>query len=304
MTTYLYRRRLHVPLLAAVAFLAVCSVRVESRPKAEGLRIGTTGTIGGTSGGQEKAGVETLRAFIKEETGLDSEILPQKDWQEEAEKLSKGDLKIGVMQGYEFAWAVEKFPKLKPLAVAVNVYRYPVAYVVAPRDGGAKDFADLKGKPFAVPDSGQRFLRLYLDRQCEADGKKADQFFSKITTPDNVEDALDQTVDGKLQGVVVDGSALAAYKERKPGRFKRLKEIAHSQPFPPPVIAYYEGNLDQDTMNRFQTGLLDATKKERGATLLNLFRLTGFEKAPDDLDKVLAETRKAFPPTKEAVSKK
>jgi ABC-type phosphate/phosphonate transport system substrate-binding protein len=261
------------------------------------LRIGTSGTLTGTSGSREKAGLKTLRSFIKEETGLNNEIVRQKDWQELADKMASGDLQVGVFQGYEFAWAVARQPKLKPLAIAVNVYRYPVAYVVAPRDSKAKTFADLQGQSIAIPAVGENFLRLFVDRQSEANGQKADQFFSKITTPDNVEDALDAAVDGKVQAVVADRAALEAYRQRKPGRFKRLKEIAHSQPFPPPVVAYYDSTLDRTTLRRFKDGLLNAAKKETGQMLLTLFRLTGFQEVPDDFNEVLAATRKAYPPT-------
>jgi ABC-type phosphate/phosphonate transport system substrate-binding protein len=171
-----------------------------------------------------------------------------------------------------------------------------VAYVVVQRDDPAKDFAGLKGHTLAIPDTGQSFLRLFVDRQSEAAGKKADDFFAKIATPDNVEDALDDLVDGKVQAVAVDRAALEAYKRRKPGRFKQLKEVAHSERFPPVVVAYYGSNLDDATLRRFKDGLLGAAKKERGQTLLTMFRLTGFVEPPEDFAKVLAETRKAYPP--------
>ncbi len=260
------------------------------------LKIGSSGSLGGTvSPDKEKANLDTLKAFIKDETGLNNDIIRQKTWQELAQKLSKGELQLGVFDGYEFAWAKEKYGDLKPLAIAVNVYPYPVAYVVTQRDNPAKDFAGLKGQPLAIPSSGPAFLRLFVDRQAQANGKKTDEFFSKITTPENVEDALDDAVDGK-ESVVVDRAALEAFKRRKPGRFKQLKEVAKSPSFPPPVIAYYNAKLDEATLNQFKDGLLGADKKERGQTLLTLFHLTKFETPPEDFDKVLTETRKAYPP--------
>jgi ABC-type phosphate/phosphonate transport system substrate-binding protein len=265
--------------------------------KVDVLRIGTSGTLTGSdAGGKEKAGLDTLHAYIKDETGLENEIVRQKSWQELTDKLAKGQLELGVFPGYEFAWAQEKQSDLKPLALAVNVYTYPVVYVVAQRNDAATDFAGLKGHSLAVPANGQSFLRLFVDRQSEAAGKKAEEFFSKITEPDNVEDALDDLVDGKVQAVVVDRAGLEAYKRRKPGRFKQLKEVAKSQPFPPAVVAYYGSKLDDATLKRFKEGLLGASKKERGQTLLTMFHLTTFESPSEDFAKVLAETRKAYPP--------
>ena len=80
-----------------------------------------------------------------------------------------------------------------------------------------------------------RCLRLFIQRQCEAYGKKPEAFFSKITPAENVEDALDDVVDRVVQVAVLDRVALEAYQRRKPGRFRRLKEVAHSPPFPPTV---------------------------------------------------------------------
>jgi len=278
-----------------VALLVPAAAHAQGN-KPDVLRIGSSGSLmGSATGDKEKGALDTLHAFIKDETGLDNEIVRQKNWQELAEKMSRGDLQIGVFQGYEFAWAREKYSDLRPLAVAVNVHTYPVAYVVTGSDNSARDFAGLKGQTLALPANGGPFLRLFIDRQSEANGKKAEEFLSKIVTPDNVEDALDDAVDGKVNAAVVDRAALEAYRRRKPGRFKRLKEVVKSQPFPPPVIAYYDAKLDDATLRTFKDGLLGAAKKERGQTLLTLFRLTGFDTPPEDLDRVLAETRKAYP---------
>src|SRR5262249_38599769 len=99
-----------------------------------------------------------------------------------------------------------------------------------------------------------------------------------------------------VKAAVADRAALDGYKRRKPGRFKQLKEVAHSQPFPPTTVAYYDSFLDEATLRRFRDGLLNAGRTERGETMLTFFRLTGFESVPSDLDRVLAQTRKAYPP--------
>jgi ABC-type phosphate/phosphonate transport system substrate-binding protein len=135
-----------------------------------------------------------------------------------------------------------------------------------------------------------------VEHQAKVAGKTLDQFFAKLTSPENVEDALDDAVDGKIGAAVADRSALEAYKRRKPGRFKQLKEVAKSQQFPPPLVAYYDNVLDKGTRDRFQKGLLGASRKERGQTMLTLFHLTGFVRVPSDFEKVLTQTRKNYPP--------
>jgi ABC-type phosphate/phosphonate transport system substrate-binding protein len=265
--------------------------------KIDVLRIGTSGQLAlDESGGQEKGALETLRSFVKSETGFDNEILHQKDWRELTAKLAGGQVHLGVFQGYEFAWAREKNPDLQALAIAVNVYPYRFASVVVRQDNPATDFAGLQGQSLALPRIDQGLLRLFVDQQSRARGKGLEAFFSRVTAPENFEDAVDDVVDGVVQAAAVTRVGLEAYKRRKPGRFNRLKEVARSQPFPPPLVAYYGAVPDPATRQRFQEGLLNARRKERGQRLLTFFRLTGFETPPRDLDRVLAETRKAYPP--------
>jgi ABC-type phosphate/phosphonate transport system substrate-binding protein len=283
---------------ALVALLVLSSAMVDGQQaKVEVLHIGTSASLATAGGGdKEKSALESLKAFIKDETGLNNDIVREKDWRELLQKMAKGDLHLGVFQGYEFAWAQPDQPKLKPLALAINVYRYPTAHVVTQRENKAKNFADLQGQSLAVPATGQGYLRLFVEHECQAAGKRIEDFFSKITNAEDIEAAIDDVVDGVTQAMVVDRATLEAYKRRKPERFKNLKEVARSQPFPPPLVAYYDDVLDEPTRKRFRDGLLKASEKDRGQTMLTLFRLTGFEAPRDDFDKVLAETRKNYPP--------
>jgi ABC-type phosphate/phosphonate transport system substrate-binding protein len=265
------------------------------------LHIGASAALHpGPTTNKEKAALESLQKLIKAETGLDNDIVDLKNWREVVERMSGGSLQVGVFPGHEFAWAQEKYPKLKPLALAVNTHRYPIACLVVAKDSPIKDFAGLLGKPFALSIAEGSHVRLFVERQAQAAGKKPDAFFSKITAPDNIEDALDDVVDGTVQATVVDRAGLETYKRRKPGRFEQLKELTRSVAFPPTVIAYYDTALDTTTIRRFREGLMGANRKEKGQTLLTFFRLTGFEGIPKDFDQVVSENRKAYPPDGEA----
>jgi ABC-type phosphate/phosphonate transport system substrate-binding protein len=289
--------RYGLALLAGLLVPAAGMVDGQPSTKIKVLRIGSSGSLNSVSeNAKQKSGLKTLNVFIKEETGLENEILRQKDWKELAAKMAKGDLHLGVFQGYEFAWAQEGQAGLKPLALAVNVYRYPLGYVIVNKNNPAKDFSGLKGQTLSIPESDPPFLRLFVERESQKAGKGLDAYFSKVATPENIEDAIDDVVDGVTQATVVDRAALEAYKVRKPGRFNKLRPALQSQPFPPPVIAYYDDVIDTSTRTQFLNGLLGASKKEKGQTMLTLFRLTGFETPPEDFAKVLAETRRLYPP--------
>jgi ABC-type phosphate/phosphonate transport system substrate-binding protein len=281
--------------VCVLALLSPTGARTQQQGKISVLRIGTSGTLSPV-GSDEKEALQSLQNFIKDETGFANELIREKDWQELAEKMTKGDLHLGVFKGYEFAWAQQKYPDLKPLALAENTRLYTEVYVVTRRDNPAMGFAGLQGQSLALPNTGQPELRLFVAQQCQAQGKKLNTFFAKVTSPNDVEEALDNVVDGVVQAAVADYTSLDAYKGRKPGRFKVLHYVARSKALPPPVVAYYNQVLDQATLKRFQQGLLNASKSDRGQTLLTLFRLTDFAKVPGDFNEVLAETRKKYPP--------
>src|SRR5262245_30326465 len=92
----------------AVSLTFLRTVASGQQVRLETLRIGASGTLTGKADDpKDKAGLRTLRRFIKEETGLNSDITGQMNWQTLAEKLSRGELHLAFFQGYEFAWAQE-----------------------------------------------------------------------------------------------------------------------------------------------------------------------------------------------------
>ncbi len=286
-------------LAGGLAWLAFALPQAHPEPAKTGktLRIGTgpavTLEVGKAKG---KPSTTPLRDFIKEETGLDSQILREKSWQELAQKLANKDIDIGVFEGYEFAAAQGEFPSLKPLALAINGSVYQTAYVVARKDSSATDLAGLQGQTISVPPTSEGFPCYFVQHLTQGVGKKPEAYFGKILRTENAEDSLDDVVDGAAGCALVDRTALEAYKRRKPGRMAQLKDVVHSEQVPAPVIAYVEGDLDKPTLDRFRDGLLRANQKERGQTLLTLFHLTGFAPPPANFDQVLTATRKAYPP--------
>ncbi len=281
--------------LAAILLLLATNLPAQDGKKI--LHLGTSGSLGvGTSKDKQKAALDLLHQFIRDETGFHNEIDRCQSWSEEAQALAKGKLQLGVFQGYEFAWAQAKWPELKPLAVGINVHPYAEVHLIVNKNSPATAIAGLRGQALGLAGGGGGLPRLFVEREAAAAGQTPDRFFSRITSPNTIEDALDDVVDGIIQATVVDRAGLEAYRQRKPARFNRLKEIGHTPPVPLAVLAYRDKHLDDATVERFRNGLVTANQKEKGQTLLSLFRLTGFSAPPSDFTQVLAATRKAFPP--------
>jgi hypothetical protein len=191
--------------------------------------------------------------------------------------------------------AQARHPKLKVLAVSVNYYGFQYPTLVVRRDGPVSDLADLKGKTLALPRWGEGYGRLFVATQSRLAGQDPGAFLRHINSFENTETPLDEVVDGTQQAAVVDRLALEGYRRRKPGRCARLKQLSESPPMPPALIAYYDGNLDPQTVTRLRDDLTKAHRQIKGEQLLMLFRLTRFAPPSRALERVLADTRKTYP---------
>lgn len=265
---------------------------------AKPLGIGTSGVLTtGRDPAVEEASLSELRTLIRQESGLSNEIFRQESWQPLADKMTKGELQLGIFQGYEFAWAEHQHPSLRPLLLLVSGDVYAVVEVLVRRTDSAGDFAGLEGYRLALVDGGQRYLRLFVDRNSKANGKDPESFFSRIVPEDNVESALDDVVDGVVQATVVDHASLELYRQRKPGRVTKLKVIVRSLPLPPVVLAYDDHRLSERTLARLSDGPVRGSNTDISKRVLGLFRLSSFEPVPADFEEVLARTRKLYPAT-------
>jgi len=242
------------------------------------------------------AASQPFRSLMEAQTGLTGELLPGGDAAKLGDLLAKGKVHLGVFHGFEFAWAQQKHPKLRPLVIAINQTQHLVAHVMVRQDSAATGLADLKGKKLALPSYTREHCRLYLERHCQAKGQELKQYFAEITTPASMEDALDDLVDGTVDVVIADGVSLGCFKRRKPVRFGKLKELEKSALFPAAVVAYREGVLSEDNLRRFREGMVSANQNVRGRQLLTMWKLTGFEAIPSDYTETLANIAKLYPP--------
>ena len=67
-----------------------------------------------------------------------------------------------------------------------------------------------------------------------------------MTTSTDVEEALDDVIDGKAEAALIDGLAWESYCSAKPGCARRLRVLLSSEAFPSAVIACQKGRFDAD----------------------------------------------------------
>jgi ABC-type phosphate/phosphonate transport system substrate-binding protein len=293
------RRGLLVPSAALLSMLLLMAGRsgAENETRAVPIRIGLVNSLfRDTPEPLVNTMMQPFGAIMESQTGLAGKMVPAGDARHLGQLLAEDKVHLGVFHGFEFGWARLKHPEIRPLVIAVNQQRHLQALVVVRADAPPEGFASLKGKKLALPSHSREHCHLYLDRCCKTCGQEPKGFFGQVTTPDNVEDALDDLVDGLVNVVVVDSVSLECYRRRKPARCARLKVFQHSETFPAAVVAYHPGALDDDTLNKFRDGMINANKNALGRQFMTLWKLTAFEPVPADFDQTVTAIVKAYPP--------
>jgi ABC-type phosphate/phosphonate transport system substrate-binding protein len=245
--------------------------------------------------------MQPFSAIIESQTGIVGQMVPGGEPVNLGRMLAEDKVHLAVFHGFEFGWAQQACPCIRPLVIAVNQQRHLRAMVLVSADAKVEKMTDLQGKAFAIPQKSREHCHLFVERGLQATGCEPKKFFSQITNPTTIEDALDDVVDNVVQGALVDGVSLDGYKYRKPARFTRLKVIEQSEVFPAAVVAYRPGALDDATISKFRDGMINANKGVLGRQFMTLWKMTGFEPVPADYDRIMAAILKVYPapaPTK------
>lgn len=293
-------RRLWAPaaaLLLGGLALAAAGRAAENETRTTAVQIGLVNSLfRDTPEPMVRSMMQPFGAILESQTGLAGAMVPAGDAGHLGQLLAEDKVHLGVFHGFEYGWARLKYPQLRPLVIAVNQQRKLQALILVRADAAPGAFAALKSKKLALPAHSREHCHLYLERCCKQCGQEPKGFFGQVTTPDNIEDALDDVVDGLADAVVVDSVSLECYRRRKAARLARLKVLQQSETFPAAVVAYHPGALDDDTFTKFRDGMINANKGALGRQFLTLWKLTGFEPIPNDFDQTVAAIVKAYPP--------
>src|SRR5579864_2370091 len=235
----------------------------------------------------------TFGKLMEGQTGLKGQPILLADSEEVAQQLADGKVQIGVFHGFEYAWAQTKRPELKPLVIAISQNNpYLTAQIVVPADSSIQKLEDLKDQQFAIPKGTREHCRLFTFRNIRQLGHKQDKFFSNVSNPANVTAALDAVADGKVQGAVVDGTALENYRWLNPGKANKLRTLMKSETFPTGAIVYKEGGLPEAELQKYKTGLVTAHQTATGMQLMMLWKMSRFEVVPADYHQLLTSIAK------------
>jgi len=238
-----------------------------------------------------------FKDVLKKTTGLNGNLDSKNDAIEVADKLAKKQVDFGIFHAHEFAWAQKKHPGLEALLLAPGKYRLERAYLIVHKTDAAKGIGDLAGKKLDVAEGTSEPCRLFLNKLCQDQAKKAPMaFFAAVAKSESPKDALDEVARGNVQATVVDRTVLEFYREvRGPVFDKNLRILAESPSFPPAVIAWQKGGVDDATLSQFRDGLLKAHTIADGRDMMKTWNIEMFETPAKEYTGQLTELLKAFP---------
>src|SRR4051794_6711950 len=98
--------------LLAILVIVGTLATVQARPS-KTLKIGTVGSL--APAGKSEAADAILKDFVKIESDLTADLIKQKSWQELADNLASKNIQVGIFQGFEFPWAQQRRPSIKPM---------------------------------------------------------------------------------------------------------------------------------------------------------------------------------------------
>jgi len=237
-----------------------------------------------------------FRSLLEAQTGMSGRIVFGGAPEQLGQRLKEGEVHLGIFHGVEFAWAKAKYPKLKPLLIAVNKQLSLRAHLVVRADNQIKDLGDLKGRMVGMPALSREHCWLFLERRCVPAEQTPEKYFARINRPRDACYAIDDVIDGSLHAAVIDDADLVAYRKQYPQCSDKVKSLICSEAFPCAVIAYYPGTLDEHMLDQFRSGMLSAKDSRQGRQTMQMCRITRFEEVPEDFEKTLEDIAKAYPP--------
>jgi ABC-type phosphate/phosphonate transport system substrate-binding protein len=244
--------------------------------------------------GDEKTILAQMQPFadvVSKRAGVQGRFVVIRDIEHAVKALESGDIQVLVLHGPEYGWIKARCRDLRPLLIATASTPKLQAVFLVQQGNPAKSPDDLQGKTLALASKLPQHLRLYLERRLP---QPADKFF-RVLEVKNAEDAIEAVIEGKADLTLVSSGQVEVYRQQRPGRFKRLRELESSPEFPLPAVAYRPRQELEQPVQEFRKALLTAKDSPEGRQTLVLWRIEGFQDPPADYEEQAARIAKIYP---------
>lgn len=237
--------------------------------------------------------VEQIKPFaeiIKKDTGTPAQF-DVMSYQQMEKEFKAGTIQLVILTGLEYGWMRAASTDARALLIASIDPGSTRTVLAVKQDDAAREIKDLLGASVAVPDRIPFISQYCLNKALNQPHEKA----FKLVKSGNVDETLEEVLDGKARGAIVTGAGMEVFRERKPGRFKKLKALYTSVDFPPTTVMYSEKGADKTKLEKFREALIKSNEKPEGARVLTLYKLKGFEPLPTGFDEQALAIAKEFP---------
>jgi ABC-type phosphate/phosphonate transport system substrate-binding protein len=236
---------------------------------------------------------QPFKDIMKAQTGLSGEVSIEPDAMTVAKAIAAGKMRLGVFLGHEFAWIKQKYPKLEPIVCTVPRPKQIQAMLLVRYDCKAANLGELKGSRLAMATTLRDHARLFLEKR--RSDEMGDGTFCSTEKADTVHNAIHKVIDGEADVTVADFAAWNYFQKLYPGLSQNVRVLSQSDVFPPTVIAYETGTIDESTLKAIRDGLITAHENSKAMRMLNLIRVDRFDAVPEKYDEDLKRCLKTCP---------
>jgi phosphonate transport system substrate-binding protein len=221
-----------------------------------------------------------LLDHIGHKTGMQTEFIQRKTYQEISELLGKGGIDIAFICSGPYARGKERYG-FELLAVPQVQGRCDYHSYLIVKDRAFRSLEDLKGRVFAFTDPESNTGRLVPAYWLALLGERPESFFGKILYTYSHDNSIQAVARGLVDGAAVDGLVWEYYGNRNPAFTAPTLVIRQSESYPiPPVVASRE--LGKQETDRVRQALLTMHLEPEGRMILDQLRVDRFVLPPED----------------------
>lgn len=210
-------------------------------------------------------------------------------------RLQKQDIHLAIMTGIEYGWIHADFPELRPLVTAYTSDIRLNACILVPLESQVKNLSELRGQSIVLPRRLQHYPLLYLQQRILEQGAEPKQYFSKVLSSNDSDEAVEMVVEKKAASILVDMDSWNGYQERKPGRARKLRMVDKSDPFPTAVTLYHPDAWSEKDLQLLKELLCTAHSRPFTRQILNFWRISKFVPHSTDYQTVVKKILNEIP---------
>jgi len=236
---------------------------------------------------------QAFKDLIKTQSGLNGEVIHEEDTIAIGRDLNSGKLQLGLFLGHEFAWAKQKYPKLEPLVCTIPRTKDVQAFLLVRHDCKATNLGELKGSRLALATGMRDHPRMFLESR-RVEEMKGGGFGTSLKA-ETQHDAIYKVMENEADITAVDSAAWAYFEKLYPGPCQNLRVLARSDVFPPNVIAFKKGSLNEEAIVAIREGLASAHENTKAKRMMSVIRLERFDTPPANYGEMLKSCLQVYP---------